>query len=118
VNDVEAAWLAGILEGEGCFHLQKTYQMYRGKRYGPYFHPVIKVAMTDFDIIERLQAITGVGLVRTVPVRQEWHKEQWIWVVGRKAHVALVIKAVYPHLGIRRREKADALLAAVQKGGE
>jgi len=45
----EAAWLAGILEGEGSFLSGKSI--------------AIQVTMTDLDVLERLQPITGLGRV-------------------------------------------------------
>lgn len=41
MNDVEAAWVAGILEGEGTFHLKAGAT------------PVVKCGMTDQDVIGR-----------------------------------------------------------------
>jgi hypothetical protein len=51
MTDVEKAWLAGIIEGEGTFG--------RVGRPGGQ----IRVVMTDQDVIHRLHAITGLGLI-------------------------------------------------------
>jgi len=53
-SPVNMAWLAGLVEGEGCIRLQKS-----NKSVGA----SVIVQMTDGDVIERLQSITGLGCV-------------------------------------------------------
>jgi hypothetical protein len=49
--------VAGLLEGEGCFFPME----YRTEKYGPYVYARVAVLMTDLDILQRLQQVTGVG---------------------------------------------------------
>ena len=47
-------WLAGLLEGEGCFLLATT------KACGyTYYHPRIDLSMTDEDIVKRAAKLLG-----------------------------------------------------------
>jgi hypothetical protein len=88
MSEAEIGWLAGILEGEGTF--------LSGQGIG------IHVTMTDLDIIERLQAVTGLGHIYVLALKKEHYKQSWCWAVQRRAHIRHVITAVPPWLGTRR----------------
>jgi hypothetical protein len=92
----EVAWLAGILEGEGSF--------LSGASIG------ITVAMTDQDVIQRLQSLTGVGRIHKVGRQKAHHKDAWVWAVRRRTHIRLLIDAVLPWLGQRRSVAALKVL--------
>jgi hypothetical protein len=73
--------VAGILEGEGCFFVTTR----TTAKYGPYVYARVTVCMTDRDIIERLQHVTGVGVGVGVLERVRQRKDpkykpisQWI----------------------------------------
>lgn len=51
-------WLAGLLEGEGSFYLQTHHRLSRKLGYHPK-HAIIKVGMTDRDVVERAHNILG-----------------------------------------------------------
>jgi hypothetical protein len=92
----QAAWVAGILEGEGSFVSSKSI--------------AIQVTMTDLDILQRLRQLTGVGRIYSITRRKDIHKDAWIWAVQRRAHIRHVINAVLPWLGERRTLAARRLL--------
>lgn len=46
-------WLAGLLEGEGCFSVRQD-----GQRRSP----KVLINMTDKDVIERVAALVGSGI--------------------------------------------------------
>ncbi len=91
----EIAWLAGILEGEGCFQYRKT--------------PVIKVKMTDLDTIERVSILLECKSI---------HHEKRI-LGCKQAYVATVsgykaaqwMMTVLPIMGLRRSDKIIECLA-------
>lgn len=49
-------WLAGLLEGEGCFHLDRI----RGTPV-----PTIRVKMTDRDVVQKVAAVLRIGLKKS-----------------------------------------------------
>ena len=51
MTDLEIAWIAGILEGEGCFTCDTKTTRLR-----------VQCVMTDKDIIDRLHNIVGKGI--------------------------------------------------------
>jgi len=102
VSDVDIAWLAGILEGEGSFWMSTNHVGGKVYRY-----PKVVVGMTDRDIIERVAGLIG-GSVYDMP-RQPGRKAAFrAQVSGVKA--AEWMRRLYPWLGERRRAKIDEIL--------
>lgn len=111
MDKVMTAWVAGILEGEGCFHMER-------RRY-----PRITVQMTDEDVIRKLQMVTGVGKVNgpynphgRFTERTHW-KPAWRWIVSRPEDVNPILNAIRPLMGERRGAKIDECLAFVRIPG-
>lgn len=78
MKDVEAAWLAGLFEGEGCISLAGT-------------RVQLSIAMTDRDVVERFVSMVGYGKVTCRPgkLNGEYKKEMFYWQIGEigRAHV-------------------------------
>ncbi len=53
----EVIWLAGLLEGEGCFNVRKDKNM----------QPRVSIEMTDKDIIERAAKLFGSNISTRAP---------------------------------------------------
>ena len=95
VTDAEIAWIAGILEGEGCW-----------TRHNGRTDWSVSVRMTDQDIIERLQAITGIGrLTFDGTPSKRARKPAWVWGVYARPHREWLTVKVWPWLGVRRRTR-------------
>lgn len=94
-NRDDLIWLAGLLEGEGCFDL------HRGK------YPRIRLAMTDRDVVGRAATLMGCSLrlsLRKSPQKSTWHAET------SGARAADILWQLLPHMGARRSQKiADSL---------
>lgn len=97
MNDVELAWAAGLFEGEGCITIA------RGR------YPRLVVRMNDEDVIRKLHRIVGVGSV-VCDDSPSMPKPQWRWGCYRAAHVRELLEQMLPHLGERRRDKANEAL--------
>lgn len=69
--------------------------------------------MTDLDVMEKLASCLGGTAVVRLKKQQEHHKQAWkISIRGTRA--VEVMKAVYPHMGARRRQQIDKALACHQ----
>ena len=105
MDDTDLCWLAGILEGEGCFQL-KTYP--GNKRLGP----AITLGMTDRDVVARAGRLLG-GQQRAprmyYPANPK-HKPKYIWRVSGGRAVG-ILWALLPLMGERRAAKIRSLLA-------
>jgi len=90
----ETAWLAGLLEGEGCF-VQSRY-------------PRIQLSMVDRDIVERAARMMEAG-VREPRVRPPRLPQFLVSPSGARAVTAM--KRILPHMGGRRSKKIASILA-------
>lgn len=96
MNEIEAAWVAGLFEGEGSISFKATSTVTLG------------LSSTDEDVITKLQSIVG-GTIYHYTNRPE-RKPVWTWYLGERDKVAELLTAMLPHLGSRRSAKAqDAL---------
>lgn len=96
-TDLEIAWAAGFLEGEGSFHRWKN----KGRDYAR-----IKVSQVDREPLERLRELFdgpicldgGPRRARDNPGRQT----MWYWsLTGHRAEKVLL--AVQPYMSARRK---------------
>lgn len=92
-------WLAGLLEGEGCFRFHGS-------------SPQISCLMTDRDVIERAQTMLGGSiLTRTRPPNKTSHT---VCIHGRQA--AGWMMTLYSMLGQRRQAKIRETLRLWKAG--
>jgi hypothetical protein len=114
ISDVDLAWLAGLLEGEGAFmvHHEPTTETRRAR-------VVIRIAvhMTDRDVVERVREIVGLGTVLRKPPGKRHHKETFRWAISAKAPTLKLMQILRPHMGERRTAQIDACLQAVAADG-
>lgn len=96
MKETDRAWLAGLVEGEGCFNAAKGL-------------PRVTVKMTDEDVIRRAREVAGVGQVmgphangRKLPI--------WTWHVTKGHEAVAMMLFLYPYLGERRRAKISSIV--------
>ena len=97
MTETEAAWLAGLLEGEGCFTLA-TPTCIR-----------VYVKMTDKDVVERAAALMECRSVRPVKTKDGWSDAWETAISGKRARP--IMERVLPYMGHRRSARIKELLA-------
>lgn len=97
----DIAWVAGILEGEGWFGLNRM----KGRTY-----PHIAAHMTDEDVIRRLHSVLEIGTVTGPHPSQNGMKPTWRWRVQSKKDAARLLLALYPLLSTRRRAQVSLMV--------
>jgi hypothetical protein len=95
-------WLAGLLEGEGCFSVQR----YKGNRKPA---PRITVSMVDEDVVNRVGALFGSSVSRADPPSRKGHQPQYVTALGA-GRAAILMRELYPLMGARRKEKIERVL--------
>lgn len=100
VSDRDLAYLAGLVDGEGCITItlvRKRYHMVQ-----------LRIANTDPRMTRWLQSNFGGGV--TIENRQNarW-KVRYTWCVGARA-AEPILRAVLPHL-LLKRDQAEIALA-------
>lgn len=103
-KDTTIAWLAGLLEGEGCF-VAATDK-----------YPVcLSVNMTDKDIIDTIAQMWNVSVSK--PRKQEPHHKQSYRCMIRGGRAITWMKAILPYLGVRRTEQVETAIKSHQPKG-
>jgi len=95
MKDTEIAWLAGLLEGEGCFY-------FRGTSY-------IKLQMTDEDVIRRAADLMGRTYRRAEP-RGSQKKVVFSFELCA-GHAIEFMKLILPYMCSRRTAKINEIIA-------
>ena len=104
---VQGAYIAGIVDGEGCLRIDKGKTGKNGVRRTKY-SVTIGVANTCFRLVKYLKAITGVGSILPIPRRGN-RKPQIRWMVYSQ-QAEDFLKQIRPWLLVKNRQ-ADLLLA-------
>lgn len=118
----ESAWLAGILEGEGCFRVQRK-SLSPSSSSGTRDQLVVSLKMNDRDIVEAATDImSAAGIVEDNPntapsviarkavttTTIPWGTTYGVAWRGQKAEN--VMRRVYQYMGVRRKAKIDECL--------
>ena len=98
-------WLAGLLEGEGCFISQHH-------RNGPgptrYMQAAIQLVMTDGDVVERAASVLGARFFKTKHITKGGKSTYRTVVHGPRAVGWMMM--LWPLMGIRRRGKITSII--------
>lgn len=103
-DPLETMWLAGLMEGEGCWSMR------RPRKGNGRIGLTVALQMNDQDMVERAKLIAdcGGGIHWRSPRKSE--NPSWVWQVqALKPAVQLTLR-LYPYLGSRRRAKIESLL--------
>jgi len=97
IDPGDIRWLAGLLEGEGCFLYKST--------------PSIVLKMKDKDVVEHAANLLGGRGVRlgAPPVKPQWNQQYSCAVYGARA--AGWMMTLYGLMGMRRKDKIREVLA-------
>jgi hypothetical protein len=95
------AWLAGLLEGEGCFAL---YANRHGTR-----RPRVTVKMADRDVVARVAERFGVAVVLCRLSKPGWSDMYQVRLCGAKAEECM--RVVLPLMGARRAAKIQEIFS-------
>lgn len=116
MSEVEIAWVAGLLEGEGSFQLSN-------KRPTSRRTTTVRCSMTDLDIIKRLADTVNGGTVnpegysngRSAQPAGTQYKRIYSWQMSRARDVYALLVLIKPHMGWRRTQQIQILLDYFEK---
>ena len=96
MNATDAAYIAGLFDGEGSI----TYKKYKEKKKtGTYncWRISMEISMTDYSVLVWLTEVLGCGTLNKKP--REGHKMQWRWrCVFRDAYYVSLLLWPYAHV--------------------
>ena len=95
MTETEIAWLAGWLEGEGCFSMGGS-------------TPKIHVVNTDLDVVEKASRLMNGKVVKCKMTNPKLKQQYRIVIYGIKA--VIIMKEILPFMGQRRIEAIEKAL--------
>jgi hypothetical protein len=99
VTDLEKAWLAGFIDGEGCIGMQCL------KAHGKKYYLVrIQITQTDLNVLRHVAGITGVNRLCQAKRYGPNQADAWRWDADM-TDAERVLKDILPYL-VRKREVA------------
>ena len=110
MRDVDAAYIAGLFDGEGCVSY-KQYMRKRphNKKAYPTWQIRLEIAMTDKSILVWLNEILGVGTVGEKKYKTAYTagwKKQWRWRCShRDAFYVACLMWPYSHVKLGKLQK-------------
>jgi hypothetical protein len=104
ISDIEAAYAAGILDGEGSISITRNHS-------GRWPSPQVSVASNDRELLEWFRVRFG-GSISTKQPRQPQHSLSFVWKLTDRRAVCF-LQVVRPYLVIlRKQRRSDLLLQA------
>ena len=106
MTEGEIQWLAGLLEGEGCFG---AWGPIRG---GRRLRAAVSLKMTDRDVVERAHALLGLETIVMTKgdSRGKGWSDTYVWQANG-ATAERIMRLVLPYMGERRTAKINEILA-------
>jgi hypothetical protein len=101
----QLAYIAGILDGEGCIMLNSTKQ--------GYVISTVTVSMANASCMRLLHSITGVGTLRATH-RKGYTRTYYVWQASDRLEVYMLLKAIYPYLVVKRAE-AESVMEFIER---
>lgn len=107
ISEMDLAWLAGLLEGEGSFILEKRTRRPKEKPEWIFFSPRLQVAMLDQDVIARAAGLIGSKFWNRKSAEGRRPLFETVASGWRASELMIQLR---PHMGKRRRAQIDKAL--------
>jgi hypothetical protein len=105
VENWEASYVAGIIDGEGTITLTKMHP-------NEFRRPCISIASTDKDLLIYVRSLIGGVINNKKNYNPEKHKDSFVLYIKNKSDVFDALKHITPFLRVQqKRERAKWLLA-------
>lgn len=123
MNDIDFAWLAGIIDGEGNFYVNSKVAEKNKKKY---LDAKVRISSTDMRMIKRISEIYAFLNLKFHFARVNMNRGSWKPAIsinlGTHAGIAKLLKIVYPFL-VNKKDLASIFIKildfvmAFPKGG-
>ena len=98
MKDWEAAYLAGIIDGEGSITLTRMHDKEHRR-------PCITVASTDIELLEYLKILTNGQITKKKNYHPERHQNSFTLSIKTKNQVLSTLKYIIPFLRVEKKKK-------------
>ena len=103
LSDAEAAYIAGVVDGEGTISLVR-------KHGGENRRAAVSVANTELELLTYLRSTIGAGRITRKRISQAHHTPSYVFVVYSRQALAL-LRQLAPFMRTHKRKRAELLLA-------
>lgn len=110
LSEVDKAYLAGIMDGEGSISIsRKTDPTMKS---GFSFRPCIEISNTDKPLMDWIASTTGLGAIRLYVDHNPKHRPAYKWSLWSN-QANQFLNAIRPYL-ITKRERADIVIEFIK----
>ncbi|KKI92951.1 hypothetical protein WQ54_07185 [Bacillus sp. SA1-12] len=100
----EAAYIAGIIDGEGSITLTRMHE-------SEHRRPCISIASTDKELLTYVQTLTGGSIINKKNYNPEKHKDSYTLYIKKKDDVLLLLNYITHYLRVdKKRNRAFWIL--------
>ncbi|MFS0611989.1 LAGLIDADG family homing endonuclease [Lederbergia ruris] len=96
MKDWEAAYLAGIIDGEGSITLTRMHKK-------EFRRPCITISSSDKELLVYIQTLTGGYINSKKNYRPDKHKDSYTLNIKKKENVLYILRSVSPYLRIHQK---------------
>jgi hypothetical protein len=107
LSEVEAAYVAGIIDGEGTVTLTRTHR-------GENRRPVVSISSTELQLLTYVQSVIGAGRITGKACARAHHSPSFAYCITSRQALALLAQ-VYPFLRTYKSKRACLLLEEYQR---
>lgn len=114
MTEVEKAYLAGLVDGEGTITLSRHHK-------GQNPQPRLAISNNCLSVLEWARSVTGKGLIIRRSPRKEWHRQSYVWQVCLAGAVLEILAEIRPYLRIKQRHASlllDEYKACTPRNGK
>lgn len=108
LNDVDAAYIAGLFDGEGSITYKQYMRKRKGKKAYPTWNIQMEISMTEYSIMVWILETLGCGSVNKRPPHKTsmGKKMQYRWRCGyRDAYYVCKVLWPYAHVKLPKMQK-------------
>lgn len=117
MTELEKAYLAGLVEADGCFYLGMTTSKKKDNSYKYKFSARIDISSCSEDLMKWLSNLIGVGHRKVETISRRPNALIYRWVMYNQKDVSRFINAVRPYL-VHKQKEADLLLEFIEIRGQ
>lgn len=106
----DAAYFAGLIDGEGCIFVNRTDTSIsaKGCRRGYSYRSGITVSMTNLSMIRWIKKSAGCGQIAVLKRINRKHKQAWRWSAWSK-EAATILQQLLPHLKLKKPQAKNLI---------
>jgi LAGLIDADG-like domain len=99
----EAAYIAGIIDGEGSISLTRMHE-------NEHRRPCISIASTDIELLGYIQSLSGGVINNKKNYKPDKHRDSYTLTIKKKEEVLSILKFISPYLRIDKKRKRAQLI--------